>query len=147
MIKFVYDLYNQFENICSNIPKHLEEFPISTAFLLFMVFALILNIVKKLLISLEKKIGLLDQSCIYLDTSNNKQDCKNPSYRKQFKKKGSCEKCWGKSYNMTDEEAENRIAKGRIWKRIILLVANECRIMLPYLSFLYTLVIAILNTK
>lgn len=147
MIKFVDNLYNQFENICSNIPEHFKEFPISTAFLLFLGCVLILNIARKILISSEKRKGILDQSCIFLDTSNNKQDCKNSTYRKRFKKRGSCEKCWGKSYNMTDEEAENLIAKGVIWKRIVLLVANESKSMLPYLSFLYTLIVAILSTK
>lgn len=48
---------------------------------------------------------------------------------------------------MTDAEAENRVADGTLWKRIILLLANCSKNMLPYISFIYTLVVTIFENN
>lgn len=144
MKAFLDILWTQVGIVFEDISKHFKEFPISGIFLTFLVLVFLLNVVKRVFIEMEKKYGTIDQSCEYLIIGKKGQDCKLLSYRKRFKENGnSCEGCRGKSFKMTDSEAENRIAKGVIWKHIIVLLANCGKNMLPYISFLYTLIIAI----
>ena len=48
---------------------------------------------------------------------------------------------------MTDIEAENRVLRGQKYKRIIVLMANHSKNLLPYVSFLYTLAVAIFENN
>ena len=136
------------EIMVESVQKHFEKYPTSLFFLYCILGALILNIIKQLLIWLEKKRGMPNQACKYLLIKGNKQDCNHFSYRKQFKKNGDdCEKCWGKTSPMTDSEAETRILSGSILKRWIVRTANWSRAILPYASFVYTLIITALENN
>ena len=136
------------EIVIESVKKHFEEYPTSVIFLYCIFGVLILNIIRRLLIWLEKKRGMHNQACRYLFVVRNEQDCNHYSYRKQFKQNGNnCEKCRGKTSAMTDAEAETRILSGSIWKRSIVRLANLSRNMLPYASFVYTLVITALENS
>lgn len=138
------DVLSQMNIILKNFPEYFRESPISIIFLSFLCLVFILNITKSILIYLERKRGTPYQSCEYLIKLVREQDCNHPFHRKRFIKRGrSCEKCRGKSYKMTDVEAENRVAKSTFWKRLILLLASYGNNILPYVSFIYTLIIAI----
>ena len=138
------NIWEQVSIICHGLPRHLRESPISTVFLICIIIVLVLNIIKHCFICLEKRRGTPHLSCEYLFISENGQDCDHLSYRKRFKKNGnSCEGCRGKSFQMTNAEAEKRVVTGAIWKHIIILMANYSKSLLPYISFLYTLAMAI----
>lgn len=145
---FMETLQTQIELISKGLSEHFKDFPISFIFLGFLILVFILNIIKRILIWIEKKHGSLNGTCQYLIVGSKEQDCNNSDYRKYFKEnENSCEGCKGKSFAMTDAEAEQRAIKGSLWKCIIFLLANCGRYVLPYISFIYTLVITILNNK
>lgn len=148
MAKFIQDLFIQLEIVCKGAPEHFKQVPISALFFIYLILVFILNIIKRVLILIEKKRGTPHQSCEYLVKIKNGQDCNHPSYRKHFKNNGnSCERCHGKSFKMTDSEAENRVVKGNIFKCVLICLANYSKNMLPYISFFYTLVIAIFENN
>lgn len=142
MKSFINAFFSQIEIIFSKFPEHFRESPISTIFLIFIVLTLFLNIIKRTFVWCEKKRGTPHLSCEYLVDVENGQDCDHPSYRNFFEMNEGCTGCRGKSFKMTDEEAERRIAKGDKWKYIIILGANCSKSVLPYISFFYTLAIA-----
>lgn len=134
--------------VFESVQKHCEKYPTSVVFLYCIVGVLILNIIRAFLIWLEKKRGMPNQPCKFLSTEGNQQDCNHPSYRNRFKKNGGdCEKCWGKTSPMTDSEAETRILSGNVLKRCIVRIANWSRTILPYASFVYTLILTALENK
>lgn len=148
MKNFFNTLANNVAIVFESVQKHFEKYPTSVIFLYCILGVLFLNIIKQLLIWLEKKRGMPNQSCRYLYTIRNEQDCNHFSYRKRFKQNGNnCEKCPGKTSTMTDSEAETRILSSSIPKRWIVRLANWSRIILPYASFVYTLVITALENK
>lgn len=148
MANFIDVLVTQIKIIIRGIPYHLTEFPISIMFLAFLILVFVLNIIKKNLISSEKKRGDLYQSCKYLVEQRNGQDCSHPSYRKQFRNnENGCSGCQGRVLKMTDIDAEELILNGKKWKRTILLLANCGKSLLPYISFLYTLVVTIFENN
>nr|WP_300797492.1 hypothetical protein [uncultured Acetatifactor sp.] len=145
---FVDGILDQIEITCRAIYQHFKEFSVSKVFLIIVVVVFSLNICKRVFIWWEKKKGTPFQSCEYLVKVNKRQDCDHSFYRKKFKENGnSCEKCKGKSYKMTDIEAENRVLRGQKYKRIIVLMANHSKNLLPYVSFLYTLAVAIFENN
>ena len=145
---FLCDILVQIEIIFKGIPQHFKEFSVSAIFFVFVMWVFALNICKKIFVWWEKKKGTPHTSCEYLITVKGGQDCNHSLYRKQFKQNGnSCEKCKGKSFVMTDAEAENRVLLGRMWKRIIVFFANQSKNILPYISFLYTLAITIFENS
>lgn len=136
------------EIVFEGVQKHFAKYPTSIVFLFCILGVLILNIIRQLLIWLEKKRGIPNQACRYLYIVRNEQDCNHFTYRKRFKKNGNdCEKCWGKTSTMTDSEAETRILSGNLLKRWIVRLANWSRTILPYASFVYTLVITALENN
>lgn len=145
---FINNIIEQIEIIRKGIPQHFKDFSVSTVFFIFIVVVIILNICKKIFVWWEKKKGTPHQSCEYLVKVSGGQDCDHLSHRKRFKENGnSCEECKGKSYKMTDIEAENRVLRGKKCKRIIILMANFSKNLLPYVSFLYTLAVTIFENN
>lgn len=145
---FINSILDQIEIIWKGIPQHFKDSSVSTMFLAIIVVVFILDICKKIFIWWEKKKGTPHQSCEYLVKISGGQDCDHSSYRKQFKENGnSCEGCKGKLYKMTDIEAENRILRGKTCKRLIILLANHSKNLLPYVSFLYTLAVTIFENN
>ncbi|WP_435645215.1 hypothetical protein [Butyricicoccus porcorum] len=148
MVKYMGDLLAQMQIIITTVLEHLAGHPLSTFFLIFIVITIISNVIKRIFISQEKKYRSPYQTCEYLITGSNGQDCDHLSHRKTFKmNQNSCTGCRGKSLKMTDAEAENRIIKGVAWKCAIVLFANSARNILPYLSFIYTLTVTIFNKR
>lgn len=136
------------EIVFEGVRRHFEKYPTSVVFLYGILGVFILNIIRQLLIWLEKKRGMPNQACRYLYIIRNEQDCNHFSYRKRFRQNGNnCEKCRGKTSNMTDSEAETRILSGSFLKRWIVRLANWSRTILPYASFVYTLVITALENN
>ena len=123
--------------------------PISSAFFFTLFVVLVLNAVKGILIWCEKKKGDPSQSCKFLIKKDDEhRGCSIPRRQIAFKKNGySCKGCKGKTFNMTNSEAEERAAIGAAWKRIIIMLANCSKSLLPYISFLYTLVLAIFEIQ
>lgn len=148
MMIFINNILDQLEIILKGVPQHFKDFSVSTVFFLFIMVVFILNICKRIFVWWERKKGTPHQSCEYLVKVNGKQDCDHLSYRKQFREKGnSCEECKGKSYKMTDMEAENRVVRGKKYKKIIILLANHSKNLLPYISFIYTLAVTIFENN
>lgn len=117
---------------------------ISTIFFVVLISISILNIIKKALIWQEKKANMKNKTCEFLIQRGNQQDCDILSRRQRFIDKGrSCKGCKGRSIKMSDAEAENRIKKGGFVKYLLIMLADGGRSLLPYISFCYTLVIAI----
>lgn len=132
-----------YEFLCN----YLKSSPVSIVFSLFFCAAAILNVVRGILIWYEKKSMALNQRCKYLITDESSSDCSVPSYRQGFHDRGDdCAECPGKTFDITNEDAMERAMKGSLWKCIIILMANYSRNILPYASFLYTLIIAIFET-
>lgn len=141
-------LLSQIKIVLEGIPEYFKESPVSMIFLSCIIIVFILNIFKRKLVLREKKRGTPHQSCDYLVTVRNEQDCNNTFYRKYFRENGnSCEKCRGKFLKMSDDEAENRVASGKFWKHAIVWLANFGKNILPYITFFYTLIIAILENN
>ncbi len=147
MVAFIASLGSQISTSLKNLHDYFKSSPISTGFFfLFIVAAL--NIFKAVLICLEKKKGYPDQACRYLFPGRHGPVCKLPSYEQGFKdRKNSCEGCSGKTFSITNEEVTERTAASAKWKRIIILLASYSKGVLPYVSFLYTLFIAIFEKK
>lgn len=148
MLTFINNILNQIEIILKGIPQHFKDFSVSTMFFIFMVVVFILNMCKKIFVWREKKKGTPHQSCEYLVKISGGQDCDHSLYRKQFKENGnSCMECKGKSYKMTDIEAEDRVLRGKKCNRFIILLANHGKNLLPYVSFLYTMAVTIFENN
>lgn len=144
MIKQIKTFLPQLKFVIKNILDHFSDSPISAIFfgVIFCIF--LLNIIRKIFIWQEKKSKSQNQRCKYLINLGSEQDCDIPSQREQFKARGnSCTKCPRKYFEMTDSEAENRIAMGCMWKYVIILLADYSRNALPYISVFYTLTVAI----
>lgn len=145
---FLDSLLVQLEIVLNGVSEYFKESPMSTVFFVFIILVFVLNITKGFLVWLEKKRGTPYQSCKYLIEEDNEQDCSHLSHRKYFKSnENGCEGCRGKSFKMTDAEAEYRVADGNLCKRIIILLANYSKNMLPYISFIYTLVVTIFENN
>lgn len=141
------NMNNGIQTIYESICNYLKSSPTSIFFSLFFFSVAILNIIRGILIWYEKKSMASNQRCKYLITDQNSSDCSLPSYRQGFHDKGdSCTGCAGKTLNMTNEEAMERAMKGATWKCVIIIIANSSRNILPYVSFLYTLSIAVFET-
>lgn len=134
--------------VLESMQIHFKEYPTTKFFLGCIMVVMILNIIKRCLVWREKKRGTPNQACIFLFTVRDEQDCSHLFYRKQFKENGSdCEQCRGKITQMTDAEAELRILSGNPWACWIVRLANGSKNILPYMSFVYTLVLTILANK
>lgn len=134
--------------ILEDLFAYFKSSPTSIGFFLFLLVVATLNIFKAVLIFLEKKKGYPDQSCRYLSPGRNGLVCELPSCEQGFKdRKNSCEGCTGKTFSVTNEEVSERIAASDMRKRVIILLANYSKGILPYISFLYTLLIAIFEKK
>lgn len=145
---FINRLLLQFKVDFIAITEYFKDSLISTIFFVFLIGVLVLNIIKKIFIWQERKNCMRNQACEYLVKIGDKQDCDIPFRRKRFIKRGnSCTGCWGKSFKMTDEEVENRIKRGNYVKHAMIVLANGGRSMLPYISFCYTLAIAIFENN
>lgn len=138
----------QSEFVFENIFEHFSESPISATFFAFIVFVFFLNIIKRIFIWQERNSRTQNRRCKYLINLGNEQDCDISSQRKQFRKNGnSCAGCRRKALDMTDDEVENRIAMGYVWKYRIVLLANYSKYVLPYISFVYTLALTVFEKK
>lgn len=147
MTTFIKTLSNNIETIIAGFYDHLEAFPVSTIFLVFVVFCLFVNLFRIVLLRMERKRTKPHESCQYLVVGTKGPDCDLPSRRKRFKKNNdSCEDCPGKSFKLTDSEAESRIASSATWKRAIISLATYSNAVLPYVSFIYTLVATIFES-
>ena len=144
MVTFWNDFLSQIDEFFKRILVYLKDSPISIVFLIFIVVVFVLNIIKRVIIYLEKKHGARYQSCMFLVVEANKQDCNLPSHRTYFKEnENGCDGCTGKTINMTDADAEIRIVKSSAWKKVVVILANYGKNALPYISFFYTLIITI----
>lgn len=134
----------QLKLVIKNILEHFNDSPISTIFFVIIFCIFLLNVIRKIFIWQEKKSKSQNQRCKYLINLGSEQDCDIPSQREQFKARGnSCADCRRKLFEMTDSEAENRIAMGCMWKYEIILLAGYSKNALPYISIFYTLAVAI----
>lgn len=134
----------QIQTISRSLLVYFEASPISTSFFLFLFFVASLNILKSILIHWEKKNGYSDLKCRYLSIERDEQVCKLQSRKQEFKdRKNSCNGCAGRTFSVTNEDVADRLAASATWKRIAILLADCSRSILPYVSFLYTLFIAI----
>ena len=78
----------------------------------------------------------------------NGHTCSFHAYKQRFEKKlNNCNGCPGKTFSITEEEAENRVVKGNVGQRIIITLENCCQALLPYISFFYTLLISMFINK
>lgn len=146
MTHLIGTLINDINKIFTGLSTHLQLFPVSTIFLIVVFFSFLVNLLKRILLWLEKKQVKPHESCQYLVLGSKGQDCDLPSRRKRFKKNNnSCSGCRGKTFKLTDTEAESRIASSSTWKRTILVLASYSNASLPYISFIYTLVVTILE--
>lgn len=137
-----------FQIIFSSLYNYFKLSPISTAFFVFLLGTVLLNLIEEIIIWSEKKNVILSKSCIYLVIEKGNQSCDLSSRQKDFKARGnSCESCKGKAVNVTKAELEERAANGSQWKRIAILSAKYIRNILPYLSFFYTLALAIFENQ
>lgn len=135
---------SQLKYIINNFFEHFSESPISATFFVFIFCVFFLNIIRKMFIWQERKNVSRNHRCKYLINLGDEQDCDIPSRRRQFRDNGnSCASCRRRALEMTDDEAENRIAMGYGWKYRIVLLANYSKYVLPYISFLYTLAITV----
>lgn len=147
MVEFKEALLSQLDVLFNGIPKYFKESPISTFFLIFLLVELCLNIVKRIFIWQEKKKEVSNQPCECFIIDEKGQDCCHPLYREYFKQNGnSCAECKGKSFELTDVQAEKRIVSGKTWKKVIFISASYGKSLLPYITFIYTLSVAIFET-
>lgn len=123
--------------------------PISSSFIFILFIVFCLNFVKAILIWRERKQGDQSQSCKFLIKKEDEHHCCSIRHRqKKFIKNGcSCSGCKGKTFCMTNIEAEERAAAGAVWKKVVIQIANGSKNLLPYISFLYTLVLAIFELQ
>lgn len=148
MTSFFQTMFYDISTIWNGLSSHLQSFPISTIFLVIIILSVIVNTIKRILIWMERKRIKLHDSCQYLVAGSKGPDCDLPSRRKRFKKNNdSCAGCPGKSFKLTDAEAENRIACSSTWKRWILSLASYINAFLPYISFIYTLAVTIFENS
>ena len=127
-------------------PSFLKSSPVSTAFLLLLGIIFVLNIFKRLLIWQTKRGESKKRPCESLDKGGTIQTCNNSAYKAKFSQTLSCEGCRGKLVKITDIDAEYMAIKSSIWKGALITVANYGKGLLPYLTFIYTLVTAIYNS-
>lgn len=133
----------QMQALLNSLEEYFKSSPVSTIFFLFLFAVATLNILKMCLIYWEKKNGDLDQACKYLGSGRDGPECKQSSCEQGFKdRNGSCEGCAGRTLSITNEDVAEYIIANASWKRIVILIANYSRSVLPYVSFLYTLFIA-----
>lgn len=126
------------------LQEYFKSSPVSTGFFLFLLAVITLDILKMCLIYREKKNRDLYQACIYLCSGRDGPECNHSSCKQGFKdRNGSCEGCAGKTLPITNEDVVKHIIAGATWKRIVIAIANCSRSILPYVSFIYTLFIAI----
>jgi len=129
--------------------NYLKLSPISSTFIFILFIVFCLNFVKAFLIWRERKQGDQSQSCKYLIKKEDEHHyCSIRRRQKKFIENGcSCSGCKGKTFCMTNIEAEERAAAGAVWKKVVIQVANGSKNLLPYISFLYTLVLAIFELQ
>lgn len=145
MVIYIKHFIVQIKEIMENLPEHFSAFPISSVFFFGIVFIFILNVLKRIMIGLEKRQMSSYHKCPYL-IIDEAQDCINSFYREKFKiGEIECADCPGKRRSITNINAENQIMAGKFRKRIVILLANFGRDLLPYLSFFYTLSVLILE--
>lgn len=124
--------------------NYFESSLISTLFFTFLIVIAFLNAFKMFLVRSEKKNGYQDQPCRHLCSEREGPMCRLPSCVQEFKaRKNSCEGCNKKSTSVPDEEVAERVSDSSLWKCFIVRAADYGRAILPYVSFLYTLIIAI----
>lgn len=100
------------------------------------------------LVYFERKNGYLDQTCKYLFSGQYGPACRIRYYEQGFKdRNNSCEGCRGKTISITNEEIFECIAANVMWKRIIILIVKYSNAILPYISFFYTLFVAIFEKR
>ena len=135
-------------NTAKDIFLFIQGSPVSIIFLLFLFLSGLLNLIKWILIGLEKKQASKDARCINLTTESGEQSCGNPNYRKYFKENANgCDGCPGRTSGLTNVDAESRAYAKSIWMKMIILLANYCKVLLPYASFLYTLLLAVFQSQ
>lgn len=113
-------------------------------FLIVSLLAISLEMLKLFLIKKIKKNSLGFDTCEYLKNLQGKQYCKNVKYQKIFEEKHQCKSCKGKSikqFNINDEDLLSQVKGGKLLAKAL----NVSHIIVPYLSLLYTIIIAVVS--
>lgn len=132
------------KNTAEDAGSYLLSSTLSRIFLATVCFIALINIAKSMLIRRERKHDTPSRPCKHLVYTQSGQDCSIPSRKQGFRNRGfSCDGCVGRTSYLTVQEAEERASSAAAWKRWLLGLATCGKTALPYISFIYTLLIVI----
>lgn len=126
-----------------SILQLMDQNSIAKMFLLVIAIIGILNAAKHYLIWQYKKKLIQPEICDYLKNIGNMAECTHQKYKdKYIMSENSCRGCRGKTVANSTERAEMYTkSQGKITS-IIIVCANLGTALLPYLSILFTLIVA-----
>ena len=121
----------------------MDQNSIAKIFLLIITIIGILNAAKHYIIRQCKKKLIQPEICDYLKNRGNMAECTHNKYKaKYIMSENSCRGCRGKTVANSTERAEMHAKSQGIITTIIIVCANLGTGLLPYLSILFTLLVA-----
>lgn len=137
-------LLSQFLLFFQNVVLFLKGSPLSSAFLVFMVFSLALCVAKQIIIYQVKKQIASNFPCSSLKPLNGTQYCSDSKYSSYFEENNhSCQGCIGRNSNIESTQVQSYISGSPIKKTVVIL-SDIVFLILPYASFIYSLFSAVL---
>lgn len=144
---FISDLISQLCKLFNSLPAYLLKSPISSVFLVYLLSLFILSVLNYILTYIDAKKDLKGEKCMYLKESPDGLYCSNRIHRKRFASNSkSCDGCHGKTGNIIREEAENKFASTSVFAKTLVTLTRFLKSVFPYISFVYTLSIAVFKT-
>lgn len=126
-----------------NFRSYLSKDRIAICILGFMIVVLILNAVKECIVLVYKKQESKNHKCRYLREGNDGLSCTHRSYLKRFSKtNGSCDRCFGRTMEVSKEDIEERASKSYRLVYVMFLLARAGKSLLPYVAIIFTLLSA-----
>lgn len=127
----------------NDLLTYLSKDKVALSFLIFMVIVLILNIIKEIITAIYRKKESQNHTCKFLKESIDGLSCTHRSHLKKFKKKNcSCDGCFGRTIEMSKEEAEESAGKINRVVNVLFVAARAGKSLLPYISIIFTLLSA-----
>lgn len=137
-------LFNQIIFIFENIFLFFSISPIHFLLFVYIIFTIILNIVRLILIEYERKHLPLDYACRYLKNNT----CYNLRYVKAFKQRNcSCDNCCGRDIGIDDTQIEHSACQSSKLKKFLILLANITASITPYIIFVNTIFTGVLTLR
>ena len=120
----------------------------SVVLIFILVLIGMLNIIEQCFIYYYKKKISGSEKCIFLRAYRNNVECTHNRHKKRFMKNGnSCRNCCGKSVEISNETVKSYIKARGLLFQIIIIGADFGSAVLPYISIVFTLLVAAFVTS